>query len=323
MFKRNLFSIIVVLLFILTNSALGATIVKVDSFDSTFVAPFDSIADETIVEDNIIDTNTNDKSYTSYTMGEGTTAKLLVKNLKLNTAPRILATCPLNTRSGVLYTGKADNTTLGISKWYSMAGAMYNFDSLCDTLAVSFSYLNTRPVATGKVVLVMQEVDENNEVLWEKTFTCGGYSTLYQGKWRNLSFTKERLASYLGGHKFNRVWLVEAELYLDKVGGGYFDDVVLTATNSDPEPDPSEDDRDITPPEDPIPGTTPEEEDIVTDIADDIMTECPCNANWRNHGQYIVCVTKAKIKALKKHQERLVSIAMSIVEAAKSNCGKK
>ena len=58
MFKRNLFSIIVVLLFILTNTALGATIVKVDSFDSTFVAPFDSIASETIVEDTIIDTNT-------------------------------------------------------------------------------------------------------------------------------------------------------------------------------------------------------------------------------------------------------------------------
>jgi len=58
-------------------------------------------------------------------------------------------------------------------------------------------------------------------------------------------------------------------------------------------------------------------------FADEIMSACPCNAEWRNHGQYVACVAKSKIKLLRKHQERLVNAAVSIVEAAKSNCGKK
>ena len=327
MFIKRFFSIVFVICFLFTGVSFGRTIVKMDNFGETTATPFDPFADETINADTVINTITNDKSYASYTMSNSE-SKLFVKNLKLHTEPTILSTCPLGTHSDVLYTGKANNIVLGISNWYSMAGIMYDFGALCDTLAVTFNYLNTRSVAAGKVVLIMQEVDENNLILWENTFTCAGYSTSYKSVWRNLNFTKERLASYLGGHKFNRVWLVETELYLDKVGGAYFDDIVMTATNSDPEPEPEPEpepgDRELPPAEDPDPITPPTVDDgVIEDIADEIMSDCPCNAEWRNHGHYVSCVVKSKIKLLRKHQERLVNAAVSIVEAAKSNCGKK
>jgi len=300
MMNRKALSAMFMICFLFVGVSFAAEVIKQDSFDNTIITPFDPYASETIKEDIIMNTNTMDKSYRSYLMSNSE-AKLMAKNLKLYTEPKILERCPLNERTGVLYTGKANMFCTGISRWYSFAGVMYDFDSLCDTLAVSFSYLNTRLVATGKVVLVVQQVDTNDNILWEKTIGVAGWSTIYKG-WRDLYFTKERLATYLAGHKFNRVWLVEAELFLDKTGGGYFDDIILTVTNSDPEPDPE---------------TPPTLEDAIGDIS----KLCPCNNNWKNHGQYVSCVAQAKNSLKNEYSDEILSKAVS--EAAQSDCGKK
>ena len=303
------------------STSFAATLTFSESFDEVSVTPFAHSASETIKEDIIFNTNTMDKSYASYLMSNSD-AKLMVKNLNMSTEPTILSRCPLNERDTVLHTGKANMTTLGISKWYSMAGLMYDFDSLNDSLAISFSYLNTRPVTSGKVVVVLQEVDHNDLVLWEKTFTCAGWSTLYKG-WRELNFTKERMASVLAGKKFNRLWLVEAELYLDKVGGGFFDNVAFTVTNSDPEPTipPStEEDRALPP----VPPVTPVDNTTVTDgLVNDATTTveimCPCKNGWKNHGEYVSCVAKAKTALQARYHGSIIEKVMP--NAAQSNCG--
>lgn len=325
MFNKKFFSTMFVICFLFTSISFGATVVKRDTFDNSTATFFDSFASETIKGDIIFNAVTMDKSYRSYLMSNNE-AKLFAKNLRLHTEPAILEHCPLNQHTGVLYTGKANMITEGISQWYSMAGVMYNFDSLCDTLAISFSYLNTRPIIMGKVALIMQEVDENDVVLWEKIWTCAGNG--FSKVWQNISFTKEKLALYLAGHKFNRVWLVETELYLDKVigAGGYFDDITLTVTNSDPEPvvEPEPIIKELPPVIDPLPITPPTVEDkIISDIANEIMVTCPCNNQWKNHGEYVSCMAKAKEFLTRKHSESRVNSAIDIVNAAKSNCGKK
>jgi len=111
MMNRKALSAMFMICFLFVGVSFAAEVIKQDSFDNTIITPFDPYASETIKEDIIMNTNTMDKSYRSYLMSNSE-AKLMAKNLKLYTEPKILERCPLNERTGVLYTGKANKKNL-------------------------------------------------------------------------------------------------------------------------------------------------------------------------------------------------------------------
>jgi len=313
MFSKKVISLVIVSLFVFVSSVFSSEVF--DDFNGYHVSLYDTEAPQCINEDIIIDTITNSKNYSSHLTGNG---KLMIKDLKLHVNPSILEVGPLGERTGVLYTGKSSVMTLGISMWYHMVGMMYDFDAPCTELSMMFSYLNSRTVNAGKVVIILQEVDEEDNILWEETWNCTGYKSYYDG-WENLDFGISRFESLIAGRTFNRVWLVEAGLHLDRTGGGYFDDITINVTQEEEE----EESRELSAPEE------EEEEEEISDpepslvaaAVEDIASLCPCENDWKNHGKYVSCIAKAGNDLELNYNEDELDEAISI--AAQSDCGKK
>lgn len=310
---KRIFSALMVFCFIMfIGSVNAAEFTVTERFDNPSISLDDPQAPETIYSDTIFDTMTGDKSYSSKNISGGY-GKLMIKNLKLHTNPAILDKGPLGERDGVLYTGKSEMIVSGVSEWYHFAGLMYDFGTPCTSLSMSFSYLNNRLTSNGKVVIVIQDVDrETNSVNWEETWNCTGYKSYING-WENLNLTNEQwFSDLIGGRTFNRVWIVEAELYLDRHEGegGYFDDISITVIPEEvvEEPEMPEVSRSI------------EDNIIVEDAVYDIAAYCPCDNDWKNHGQFVKCVVDTKKELYGIYPDDILEDAIRI--AAQADCGK-
>jgi len=340
LFKK--LSLMVVALFVLTYGTSFALEINItENFNGYILTGENTVATELILEDTIINTTTGEKTYIKdQLISNDSTAKVITKTLKLDTLPTIMEYGPLGERQGVFYTGKSIVLTKGISEWYHFSGVMFDLDVPCDTLAMTFSYLNNKNSQTGKVKIIIQEVDPSNNVIWESVWGITGYKTYIDG-WEDMDLPASRFEPRLAGRTFNRVWLIETELYLDitsgQNSGGYFDSVSIKATSIIEElPQEEPMDKDITPPVE-EPEIDPEL--LTDDVIDTILTDditvsnellellaisentCPASNGWKNHGKYVKCVTKLK-KELKGDFSAQSLKDMKKI-AAKSNIGKR
>ncbi len=341
MFFKEISSIVVTL-FILTIGAASATeIIITEEFDGYIGATLTNSAPEIISEDIVINTNTGGKDYIKDEVVGYSNTKLMTKTLKLDTYPEIMAFGPLGERQGVLYTGKSSVLTQGISEWNHFSGVMFDLTIPCNTLGMTFSYLNNKSSQTGKVKIIIQEVDESNNVIWESVWGIAGYKSYING-WQDLNLPANRFESRLAGRYFNRVWLIESELYLNTAGGelegGYFDSVTITAT-TDIEPvveeDEPQDDDVVVIPDEPEIDTDLLTDDVIDVIMEDDITvsneflglltmsenSCPAGKKWKNHGKYVKCVKKLKKKLKYDYSKEALKAMVKV--AAKSDIGKK
>lgn len=224
MFIKKIILIAIVTYLSLISISFGLTVTKKDNFDSSAATFFETFAKAKIEQDDVFDEMIKSKSCSFYLISNSD-AILIFKNT-LHTEPQIVQRCPLREHVGVLRTGKCSNYEVDTKLWNSFAGLVYTFDSLFSKISMSFSYLNTRVIATGKVIIILQEVDAQDNVRWEKVFPCDDPKLLYKNKWVTTNFNGSI------DHKFNRVWLLETGL--DNKGWAYFDDVEVTVYSNTP-----------------------------------------------------------------------------------------
>jgi len=160
-------------------------------------------------------------------------SNVIVKTWHRLADPKILAVCPLGKQKGVFDFGQGTNAN---TIWEHMAGLVYDFDVPRNSLALTFSYLNNRSNGTGSFVFVVQEVDENENVIWEGQKPIAGYKVYNKG-WKTYVLGPERFEEWaIKGHKFNRLYILEGgSTYGSKSGGGYLDDLVITTTSDEVE----------------------------------------------------------------------------------------
>lgn len=275
-----------------------------ESFDGCSIGASQGIGPYDILDDLIGDARVaGDYSRNYETRSTGNSlAEMTVKTYKLKIAPSIVVTDPLKKKKNVLYTGKSTITTSGISKWYHAAMLRYDLTVPCTSLGLTFSYLNNRGTqGGGKATLVIQNVDENENVMWEVVWDITGYQA-WNKNWRTVTANATTMTSKIAGREFNRIYFGETDLRQDVSGGGYFDDVTFTVT-------PIEVEKEISP---------PEAEEM--EIWDAVNAVCPCENNWRNHGQYVKCVVQA-VHDL-DGVFRGDGLDHVISEAARTDCGK-
>ena len=225
MFIKKVILTAIVTYLSLISISFGLTVTKKDNFDSSAATFFETFSKAKIEQDDILDEVVKSKSCSFYLISNSD-AILIMKNLNLHTESQIIQRCPLGEHVGVLRTGKAHNRLVDTKLWNSFAGLVYTFDALFSKISLSFSYLNTRDLATGKVIIILQEVDAQDNVRWEKVFPCDDPKLLYKNKWVTTNFAGSI------DHKFNRVWLLETGL--DRKGWAYFDDVEVTVFSNTP-----------------------------------------------------------------------------------------
>jgi hypothetical protein len=90
-------------------------------------------------------------------------------------------------------------------------------------------------------------------------------------------------------------------------------------TVSVPACEPDADDDDVPNAEDACPGTP--EEEIVNANGCSIDQLCPCDAQWRNHLQYVLCVTKSTATFVKERLITKMEGVEILAEAVRSSCG--